>query len=187
MSNIPVVGYHLENRIGNHLKFYTVLIADNGVVVTAWGRIGTRGQNRIQKFAALGDAEALGMRQVYAKQTGGYAVVTSSFKFAIEADALNAACQRGQGDDLTQRFHRALREPQYEGDKQVVMKHYDDFVDRAQRLMNEASTRTFEQVYAEFEELEKAWSAISDKHDQAEATISLTKQMLSQRLMSGTL
>lgn len=186
MTAIPVTGWHLENRTGSHNKFYTVLIAENGVVVTAWGAIGSAGQSKIQK-TTLKDAEALGKRQVYSKLTRGYSTKADEFKFTIEEDALNEACRRTMTQPLTRAFHQALRDPQYEGDKQVVLKHYDDFVDKAQRLLNEAGDRSFEEVYAEFEELEKAWAEISDKHAEAEVTVSLTKQLLSQKLMSGSL
>jgi len=187
MSKIPVTGWYLENRNGSHSKFYTVLIAENGVVVTAWGRIGAAGQSKIQRLPLLTDAEALGKRQVYSKQTGGYSVINDDFKFTIGEALLDEACQRDAAGLLTRAFHEALRDPQYQGEKQSVMKHYDDFVEKAQRLMTEAGNRSFDEVYAEFEELEKAWQAISDKHGEAAVTISLTKQMLSQRLMSGAL
>lgn len=187
MSSIAVIGWHLENRIGSHNKFYTVLIADNGVVVTAWGKIGTVGQNKVQRFPQYADAEALGKRQLYSKQTGGYTVKANEFKFAIDENLINEACKNDTAAPMTRAFHAALAEPQFGGDRDVVLKHYDDFVDKAQRLMGGASDRAFDEVWSEFEELEKAWDAISNKHAEADVTISLTRQMLSQRLMSGSL
>lgn len=184
---IPVEGWYLENRTGTHSKFYTVLIADNGVCVMAWGRIGTVGQKKIQKLPSLEDAKALGLRQVYSKQSGGYSMITSEFRFTIDEALLDECCQRDVSGPLTQQFHDARREPQYEGEKKSVTTHYDDFVDKAQRLLGGASERPFEEVFAEFQELKEAWEAISEKHDEAAITISLTKQMLSQRLMSGAL
>jgi len=184
---VAVTGWHLENRIGSHNKYYTVLIAENGIVVTAWGKIGTAGQTKIQKLPQVKDAEALGKRQLYSKQTGGYSVLTDEFKFTIEHDVLMQAASTTNAAVLTRLFHEALRDPAYEGDKQVVLKHYDDFVAKAQRLLNEAGERAFEDVYAEFEELEAAWQSISDKHDEVKVTVDLTKQLLGQRLMSGSL
>jgi predicted DNA-binding WGR domain protein len=187
MSNtIAVQGWHLENRIGSHRKFYTVLIAENGVVVTAWGRIGTAGQSKIQKLP-YADAEALGLRQVYSKQTGGYTVIVDKFKFALEEEALLEAARRSITAPLTRAFHDAVRDPKFEGDKEVVLKHYDDLVIKAQRMLGEASERPFDEVYAEFEELERAWQAIKDKHDETAITIDLTKQTLARSLMSGNL
>lgn len=184
---VPVTGWYLENRTANHNKCYTVLISENGVVVAAWGAIGSKGQSKIQKFAELKDAEALGKRQVYSKQTGGYSVIVEDFKFSIDSDVLNEACQRSTTAPLVQAFTKARLEPQYEGDKQVVLKHYEDFVKKAQRLMDTADDRNFEEVWIEFEELEAAWKAISDQHDKTAVTLDLTRQMLSQRLMSGAL
>ena len=177
----------MENRSTGHHKSYTVLIADNGVVVTAWGRIGTAGQSKIIKVPNPPDAEAVGKRQVYSKQTGGYSVVHNEFKFTVEQEVLDEACRRDMTTHLTRAFFSAVTDPQFAGGRQAVMKHYDDFVNQAQRLLNGASERAFDEVYAEFEQLEEAWAAISDKHAEAEVTISLAKQTLSQRLMSGAL
>lgn len=187
MTAIPTTGWYLENRIGNHKKFYTVLIAENGVVVTAWGRIGQAGQSKIQKFPSLKDAEALGKRQVYAKQTGGYSVIEDEFKFTITNDILNTACAQDSAPMLLRQFAQARTEPKFQGDSQVVMKHYEDFAGRAQALLNTAAERPFDEVYAEYEELEAAWKVLRDKHDEVAVTVSLTSQTLHQRLLSGSL
>lgn len=184
---IPVEGWYLENRTGNHSKFYTVLIAENGVVVTAWGRIGTAGQSKIQRLPTPADAEALGRRQAYSKQAGGYSVLTNAFRFTIGEALLDEACQRDAAELLTRAFHAAQNDPQFEVEKKSVTSHYDQFVEKAQRLLTGAGDRAFDEVYAEFEELETAWQAINDKHDEAAVTIGLTRQKLHQRLMSGAL
>lgn len=187
MTNVPVTGWYLENRIGNHSKFYTVLIAENGVCVLNWGRIGANGQFKIQMLGSHTDAKALGLRQVYSKQSTGYSLLTDEFKFAIDQAELEKACRIDNAAQLTRAFAKAQLEPQYEGEKKSVLAHYDDFVTKAQALLNGASKRPFDDVYAEFEELEASWQAISDKHDDAAVTISLTRQTLHQRLMSGAL
>lgn len=184
---VPTTGWYLENRVGSHKKFYTVLIAENGVVVTAWGRIGTQGQSKIQKFPEFKDAEALGKRQVYSKQTGGYSALAEDFKLTIDSDVLNAACQNESPAILTRLFHEARNNPQFAGDTEVVLKHYEDFVKKAQRLLDTAGDRNFEEVFNEFDELKTTWKTISDKHDEVAVTVNLAEQLLSQRLMSGAL
>ena len=186
MTTVSVTGFHLENRVGNHRKFYTVLIAENGVVVLSWGRIGTSGQGKIQKVGS-DSAVSLGMRQVYAKQTRGYNAVTSDLKFTVEEGALLEGCRDGSFAHLTRAFHKARQDPKFEGHRDAVLKHYDDFVAKAQTLLNGAGDRTFDEVYAEFDQLEKAWETINDKHAEATVVIDLAKQTLSQRLMSGSL
>lgn len=188
MSNIRVTGYYLENRTANHSKFYTVLVADNGVCVQAWGRIGTSGQAKIQRLQSLSDAEAVGRSKAYAKRSEGYSMLTEELAFSIDESILDEACKLDDAKRLTVPFHKARTEPQYQGAKRAVTDHYDEFVEKAQRLLATAGDdRPFDEVYAEFEELETAWQTISDKHGQAEVTINLTRQMLSQRLMSGAL
>jgi predicted DNA-binding WGR domain protein len=185
--DIPTAGWYLENRTGNHSKFYTVLIADNGVCVLNWGRIGTNGQFKIQMLGNHADAKALGLRQVYSKQSGGYALVTDELKFTIEQADLEKACRTDNAAMLTRAFVQAQLEPQYEGEKQSVLAHYDDFVAKAQALLGGAGDRPFDEVWVEFEELEKSWQTIKDKHDEAAVTIDFARQVLSQRLMSGAL
>lgn len=184
---IPIVGWYLENRIGNHSKFYTVLVADNGVVALAWGKIGTQGQSKIQKLPTHDAADDVGRRQVYAKKSKGYSAVHSEVKFTMDGDELARACSLNDAFALTRTFAKALREPQFQGDAQAVAKHYDDFVAKAQRLMDKAGSMPFDAVYADFEELEAAWNEINDKHSEAETTLSLTKAILQQSLLSGSL
>lgn len=186
-KDIPVEGWYLENRTGNHSKFYTVLMTDNGVVVTAWGRIGTAGQNKIQKFQQHADAVDVGRRQLYSKRAGGYATVTESFKFTATADQINNACERNDGSSLVNLFHQARRSPQFDGHKKSVMQHYDDFVKRAQALMDTANDRPFEEVAAEFQELKDAWAELHDRHESAAITVGLIEATMHQRLMSGAL
>lgn len=181
---IPVTGWHLTNTIGDHNKFYTVLIAENGVVVTAWGRIGSAGQQKIDKLMSFKDAEALGKRQLYSKQTGGYQVITDEFTFTIDDDALLNACARTMAAPLLKAFEDAKNDPAFAGDTQVVMKYYDEFVVKAQRLLNDGE-RPFEEVHAEFEDLKTSWTALTDKHDEVKVTVDLAEQLLAQRLMSG--
>lgn len=184
---MTVEGYHLENRTGNSSKFYTVLIADNGVVVLNWGRIGTQGQSKIQSLPSRADAEAVGKRQVYSKQTRGYMAVADAVKFTVETVTVEAAASNDAPHRLLWAFGEARTSPQFEGEKESVTSHYDDLLVKAQALMDGASDRDFGEVVAEYEELKSTWAEISNKHDQTKITLELTEQMLGQRIMSGAL
>lgn len=188
MSSIPVIGWHLEyrNEAANSKKFYTVLIADNGVVVTAWGRIGTAGQSKIQKTVPEA-ADNLGRRQLFSKRAKGYATVHADVKFTMDEDVLIQACESNSAYTLTRAFFDAVRQPEFDGDKATVASHYDEFVNKAQRLLDGAADQPFDSVYGQYEELTEAWNGISEKHDEAAVTITLLRQLLEQRLMSGAL
>jgi predicted DNA-binding WGR domain protein len=185
-NDVMVQGWHLENRNGNHNKFYTVLIAENGIVVTAWGRIGQQGQSKIQKLS-YADAEAIGMRQVYAKQTGGYRALTEALKFTVDGGVLSSAAATSMTTPLTRAFHEAARAPRFDTEKNAALKHYDDFVNQAQALLSGAGDRPFDEVWGEFEELEAAWKALDDKHSETRVTVDLCRRRLGQALMSGNL
>jgi predicted DNA-binding WGR domain protein len=184
---IPFTGWFLENRTGNHSKFYTVLVADNGLCLLNWGRIGTDGQFKLQKFATLEDAKALGLRQVYSKQSAGYTMLTDGFRFTIDEAEVDSACRYTKFSSLAHAFAKAQLDPQYEVERKSVLGHYDEFVLKAQALLSGAAERSFAEVWVEFEELEKSWQSIKDKHDEAATTIEFARQVLSQRLMSGAL
>lgn len=185
MSEIRVNGWYLEQRnpAANVAKQYTVLISETGVVVLAWGRIGQAGQKKIQKLP-FPSADALGKKQMYSKQSGGYAVVQDEFIFHVDSEVLDKACRHDLPDPLLRAFHLARSDPKFIGEQKSVIQHYDDFVNKAQRLLESSGDRPFEDVYNEFEELEQAWGKITEAHDAAAVTVDLTKQMLKQRLFA---
>lgn len=185
MSDVRVTGWYLEQRnpAANVAKQYTVLIGEDGTLVLAWGRIGQEGQKKVHRLP-FASAEAQGKKQLYAKQSGGYSVVQDEFVFAVDSEVLDEACRRELPNPVIRAFHAARTDPRYVGEQKSVIKHYDDFVAKAQRLLQEAGDRPFEDVFNEFEELTSAWEAITEAHDAAEVTIGLTKQMLSQRLFA---
>ncbi len=185
MSEIAAAGWHLENHQPGHDKFYTVIVTDNGAVSLSWGRNGTRGQSKVQKFPTRADAESVALRQVYAKQAKGYEPVQSNVKFLISDAVVTSASRASDASGMVRELHRAMREPQYEGHKRSVLTHYDEFVAKAQSLMSKAASMPFEAVYAEFEELRDSWAEIAKKHDEAAVTIGLTEQMLFKSLMEG--
>lgn len=186
-SSVIVTGWYLEYRQGTSNKFYTVLIADNGVVITNWGRIGSEGQGKIDKMPNFEAADDVGRRQLYAKKSKGYEALATEVKFPVEEVVLNESCSRDRWNVIARLFAKARTEPQFEGDKQAVATHYQEFVKRASKLLDTASTRSFDEVWAEGEELQEAWKELEDQHGQAKVTVDLLTQTLNQRLMSGSL
>lgn len=185
--NVTTTGYYLEQRnpASNTMKFYTVLIADNGTLVIAWGRIGTIGQFQISKLPSRREAEDVGLRQVYTKKSKGYDTLFDDFKFEIDDKALAEACRRSNAHPLLRLFAEARTKPRLEGEKKAVTKHYDDFVRKAQDLLDTAASRPFDEVYNDYEELETAWEAIDLAHGKVKTTVDLVKATLAGRLMAG--
>lgn len=188
-NQIAVSAWYMEkvNPARNEHKQYTVLIAENHVVLTHWGRIGSKGQHTLTKLSTASEAEALGMRQVYSKQTGGYQVKVDAFKFLLDEEVILEACRRDIHVNLIAAYEKALAAGDSAGDRAVVLKHYDDFARKAHDLLNGANNKPFEEVHAEFETLKEAWGVINDKHDEVAVVMSLAEQTLTQRLMSGAL
>jgi len=179
-------GWYLENRTPGHSKFYLVLIIDN-VAVTNWGRIGADGQAKIQAFSTYDEAKDIALRQYYSKKARQYHALYEDVVFEVEDAVLNEACEHSAHQPLTRLFFTAAKSRTYAGESKAVAEHYRDFVSKAQALMDRASGDfNFEEVFAEFEQLEKAWGEISERHDEAAVTLSVTKSMLAQRLMSGS-
>lgn len=180
-ATVPVTGWYLENTEGGHMKQYTVLLSDDGVVVHAWGRIGTAGQARVARLPQT-DAKAQAMKQVYSKQSTGYKLLTADLKFAVSQTLLDDCVRRTNTRPLIHAFMQASRDPEFQGQKQVVLKHYDDFLTKAQDLMGDAGGLDIDAVFKQFQDLEEAWREINDKHQEAEVTLGLTRAILTQRL-----
>lgn len=187
-KQIPVRGWYLENRNGNHFKFYTALVTDTGVVVYHWGRIGTSGQATIDQLTPS-QAKTAAIKKVHSKIAGGYEFETEDLAFMLDERDINRACERPDPKSLTLLFDRAKRDPKFTGEKDTVVAAYDTFLGNAQRLMDAASNPLthFDTVVNDFEELKAAWTEIEDKHSLAATTLSMTSKMLTQSLISGKL
>jgi predicted DNA-binding WGR domain protein len=184
--DVPVTAWYLTNTTANHYKDYTVYLADNGVLAIHWGKIDTAGQSKIEKHASYLDAKAVALRQVYAKASRGYVLKVDELKFVVDESVLIAAATTKDHRTLHNHFVRAREQHSFEGDKVAVFGHYDGLIEKASALMNRAaSAESFDSLMDEFNAMEVSWTAIEDKRNEAETTISLTRQMLMQKLMSG--
>lgn len=186
-AEIGITSCRLTNTMGGHSKYYTVMFSDLGHVIFNWGRIGaSNGQWKIEKLPTGSNAEAVGMKQVYAKASKGYDRVEGeqNFRFTATVADLDHAVEINHGQRLDQRRRQAMQNPQFAGQQQTATAHYDTFITAANALMTRAATENVEEVLDDWAALQAAWAELDDKHGTAAATVSLTGQMLQQRLLS---
>lgn len=176
--------WYLEYRVGTSDKFYQVFVSENGIVTLRWGRRGTAGQHSVARYSTYDDARDHGLKQVFAKKSKGYTQQGPDTKFLADQEVLDAAL-RGSPARLVSTWNEALRNGQFEGAKQTVLKHYEDFAERIKALMIQAEHSDFAQLSDEFEAVEKVWEEISDKHAEVNAAMQLTKATLYQKLISS--
>ena len=176
-----VTGYYLENQMPGHNKFYTVLIAEDGTVLTNWGRIGAAGQTKCDKMPSSRQAEEVGLRQFYAKSTKGYKVRHEAVKFEVDQKALNDA-NAGNATALLSTWRETRMQPLLATESQVALRHYEDFAKKAQQLLEDAPNLDFETLYARHSELVEVWGALTDKHAEVSAIVDLTKATLMRKL-----
>lgn len=189
-TQLKARGWYLEHRDAGHFKFYTVILVEDGTVVYHWGKIGTKGQHKIERLA-YSSAQLGALRKIAEKESKGYEFRHEDLAFTLDERDVEGANGVGRVNPdpgrLTLLFDRALRDPKFTGDKDSVLVGYDAFLGKAQTLMDRAATTTFESVMNDFEELKAAWTEIEDKHSLAATTISMTESLLMQALISGKL
>lgn len=176
-----VKAYYLENTLPGHHKFYLICITDEGTVFTNWGKIGASGQSKLQRMPNVDDAEAVGMRQFFSKRSGGYEVLHEGVTFSLPTEWVNNQYMYQNA------FWQKVNSPEWEADRDAVLKNYEDFKARAQKLLASASTSNFASVQQQHEELKRVWAEIQDAHAEVEIVINLTEQSLAAALMSGKL
>jgi len=174
----------LEFRSGTSDKFYQVFVSETGVTVLRWGRRNTAGQSSCVRYRTYDEARDQGLKQVFAKKSKGYSASYPDQKFLVDSDVLDRA-QGGNPDRLVEAWKSAMREGAFAGAKQTVLKHYADFADRVQILLNRAAHEDFESLQEEFESLESVWEEINDKHGEVSAAMELAKMTLFQRMMAS--
>lgn len=186
-QQVPVTGWYLENKLPGHFKFYLVLVSDNGVVTTSWGKIGTAGQHKVQKLSTAADARDIGLRQVFTKKSKGYSAVTEDLTFMVEEQHLEAACQSGDASTLNNKFAVAMKDTPADGGKEAVFQHYATFAEQAQRLLDKAGTQgaPLDELFTELEQIRDAFNELEEKHNQAKIALGLAEKSLAQALMGS--
>lgn len=194
MSDTLITGWYLElhDDTQNHHKYYTVLSSDDGTIIYAWGRVGTKGQSKVLRVDTF-SSDDTATRQKHTKMAKGYLEQgPQGIKFPAPAELATARTQSGNTTNegtaaVLRAFFAARTGPQFEGDKAGALQHYKAFTKKAQVLIEEASTKPFEEVFGTYEELKDAWAELVSEHDQAGASIQIVTALLNQRLMSGDL
>lgn len=186
-NEIPVEGFYLENHQGTSNKFYTILAAGDGTLVFAWGRIGQKGQHKIQHLAPSNSAWDAAEKQMRSKMGRGYERAEGSSRFTVNPSLLITCRTDGDAGPLLREFYRSREAPIFAQASATTMSQYDSFVDTAQELLENAHTLPFDDVYAKFEELDETWKELEAKHATAQTAVNIVQQILQQRLMSGDL
>jgi predicted DNA-binding WGR domain protein len=178
--------WYMEYREGTSDKFYEVIITESGVCMLRWGRRGSTGQNSVNRYASYDEARDQGLKQVFAKKSKGYVQSYGDFKFMATTEAIDYAL-RGNPTQLHAEFWDALSSGQFDGAKETVLKHYADFSESVKILMERAASGDTATTMDEYEQLERVWEEINDKHAEVSAAMSIAKMTLMQKLMAGTL
>lgn len=174
---------HFRDAGSNSNKFYEVYVGENGLCVLRWGRIGSTGQSSVTRYSSYDEARDHGLKQVFAKKAKGYVTQYSDMKFMVDADIVDHTQMASDPAGLVNAFRDSLSKGQFDGAKEAVLKHYADFADQAQRLMDRAGRQSLDEVIGEYEQLESVWDEINDKHSEIEAVMSIAKQTMAQKLM----
>lgn len=179
-----VTGWTLEYRDGTSNKYYYVFAFADGNLLLNWGRIGTSGQVKIEKYTP-DEAQIIAKRQVYAKAGKGYKMIADAFDFTIDDSTHKRALQQGWGaSQINQAFQMALREDAFTQRQRLVTTHYDQFIEQTNQVLDAAAKgEEFEPLLARWEALSGAWMELKDKHDHAAAAVGMVQQVVAQKLM----
>lgn len=187
-AEVPINSWYLEliNEAANHYKFYLCMASDAGHLIIVWGRIGSAGQCKIEKFSSYKEAETVALKQVYAKASKGYAIKEDGFKFTATVgdleEAVKRAGQPGAHSKIYNARHLARTNPKFKGEQATAARHYDNFIEAAETMMSRAANEPVETLFDDWQALQDAWAELADKHSIAATTLSLTAQMLQNKL-----
>lgn len=185
-NTTQALGWTMAYREGTSNKFYEVILTESNWVVLRWGRIGSQGQSSATRYGSYSEGHDVALRQVYAKKSKGYVSSVSEYPFPVTNEAIKQAAG-GVAYALASEFVRAQREGQFAGSKAIVLKHYEDFSNRAQHLLAQAGELSFDDAMSEFEDLEKTFAEITSKHEEVSTSMGLVRATLMQKLMAGSL
>lgn len=185
-ANTIIHAWHLEfiDRARNSRKFYRVYVTEGGLCFLRWGRIGTRGQHNHTPCGSYDQARDLGLRQVFEKRAKGYVEVSGDLKFTATDTAVIRA-RNGDITDLDREWQEAAGSGEVEAAKTEVLKHYADFSQRIQNLLDQASSADLDTIMDTYESAETVWTEICDKHAEVTAAMGLLKATLMKKLVSA--
>lgn len=185
-KNHEVTSWTLQYVDGSSRKYYNVHAFADGTLILNWGRIGTSGQTKIEKYTA-DEAQIIAKRQVYAKAGKGYKMQTDEFKYTVDQEVYDRVVVSNWGCLVLDRaLQTALAENQFTKQQRLVTTHYDTFIEQTNQVLDAAAKgEEFEPLLERWEKLAGAWKELADKHDHAKAAVSMVQQVVSQRLMGA--
>jgi predicted DNA-binding WGR domain protein len=183
-TSVPVHSWHLEFIGGTSKKFYRVLVTEAGLTILRWGRIGSVGQHSVSSFGMYDKARDVGLRQVFEKKAKGYVEKYHDLKFSASADAINDATD-GDFTLIDREWREAADAGEFDAAKVEVLKHYADFSERVQVLLDRAADADLDTTMDEYESLSGVWDEINDKHAEVTAAMGLCRATLMQKLVGA--
>lgn len=181
-KQILVHGWYLEFSEGTSNKFYKTYIAENGVTIVRWGRIGSNGQHKVSSFPSFDQAKDLGLRQVYEKKAKGYVEKYGDLMCETTEEAILAA-RHGDFYEIDTAWNAAARGGEFEKAKSDVLRTYAEFSTRIQNLLDRAEHADLDVLMDEYQGAETVWDEINDKHAEVVAAMSLCKTTLMKKLI----
>jgi predicted DNA-binding WGR domain protein len=179
-----VTSWTLSFRDSASNKFYNVHAFADGNLVLNWGRIGTSGQTKIEKYTP-DEAQIIAKRQVYAKAGKGYKMQVDEFKYTVDKEVHERVIESNWGCiTLDRALQTSLQDSQFTKQQRLVTTHYDTFIEQTNQVLDAAAKgEDFDGLLDRWQKLSEAWGELADKHDHAKAAVSMVQQVVSQRLM----
>jgi predicted DNA-binding WGR domain protein len=179
-----VTSWSLDFRDTSSSKYYKVFAFSDGHLVLNWGRIGTNGQTKIEKYTP-DEAQIIAKRQVYSKAGKGYKMQCDAFDFAVDDNVHDRVVIKNWGAQALITAHEmAMTEDTFTQRQRLVTVHYDQFIEQTNQVLDAAAKgEEFEPLLARWEALSGAWSELKDKHDHAATAVGMVQQVVAQKLM----
>lgn len=165
-------------------KFYKVFAFSDGHLVLHWGRIGTSGQTKVEKYTP-DEAQIIAKRQVYSKAGKGYKMSCDAFDFTVNDDIRDRVLMKNWGAQVLVDAHEsAMTEDSFTQRQRLVTVHYDQFIEQTNKVLDAAAKgEQFEPLLASWQQLSDAWTELKDKHDHAAVAVGMVQQVVAQRMM----
>lgn len=181
-KRVTVTYWSLKNTTTRH-AFYEIYLADDGSVITAWGAIGTTGQTKFEKFPNRVDAETVALRQFYTKAAKDYAVVDNRIPMVLDEDTVTSLFRAQNINQLRRLVNEVKGRDGFAAAGEAAAQHYDDFIERAQSLLDRvAGGHSTEGLLESLSALKESWEELDARHGTASVTLTMAEAMISQQL-----
>lgn len=181
-----VTAWRLSCMEGTSRKFYNIYVVGDGHLILNWGRMGTAGQTKIEKYTPA-EAQIIAKRQVYAKASKGYKINDNEIQFSVSESIYRRSTRTGSTPAWIERALDAAKEDSLFNKQQaLVTTHYDKFIEHTNEVLDAAARgEDFDSLLDRWQHLSTAWKELSDKHSHAATAVGMVQQVVSQRLMEA--